>query len=66
METHMMYEIIDRLCCVTNMLADITKMQAEVIAQMDISEKIEGKLGKMNEDVENQLDIIEYKLREIR
>ena len=63
---HNAYEIIDRLCTVTNALVDITKMQAEIIAQMELSEKVEKELAEMRLSADRQLDIIEHRLRQIR
>lgn len=58
-------EIIDRLCEATNLLSVIVKKQAEIIAQMEVSEEIKTELGAMREKADESLDAIEYRLRRL-
>lgn len=58
-------EIIDRLCEATNLLSVIVKKQAEIIAQMEVSEEIKTELGAMREKADKSLDAIEYRLRRL-
>ena len=59
------YEIIDRLCAVTNSLSEIVRKQAEVLAQADIAEEVKKELDQMRNEADTQLDTIEYKLRKM-
>lgn len=60
------YEVIDRLCEVSNHLLEIVRKQAEVIAQCEISEEVAGELAAMRGDTDAELDIIEMRLRNRR
>ena len=57
------YEIIDRLCGITNELSDIVKKQAEIIAQCEISDAVAAELKEMRDKADEALDIAEYRLR---
>lgn len=52
-----LYEIIERLCDVTNLQADIIRKQAEVIAQADIALN-DDELQKMCDTAAAELEII--------
>lgn len=57
------YSIIDRLCSVTSILAEIVKKQEEVIAQHQISEEVNKELQEMRDKADSELGAIEYNLR---
>lgn len=57
------YELIDRLCGVTTMLADIVKEQAAIIAQADMPDSVKEALEKKRDSADLELDVIEYNLR---
>ena len=58
-------EIIDGLCSVTEKLAQLAKKQAEVIAQSDIAEEVKAELEAMKKETDDNLDILEYKMRRL-
>lgn len=58
-------EIIDGLCSVTERLAQLVKKQAEVIAQSDIAEEVKAELEAMKKETDDNLDILEYKMRRL-
>lgn len=58
-------EIIDGLCSVTEKLAQLVKKQAEVIAQSDIAEEVKAELEAMKKETDDNLDILEYKMRRL-
>ncbi len=60
------YEMIDRMCGVTTMLADLVREQAAIIAQADIPDETKEVLAKKRDAVYDELDIIEYGLRKER
>lgn len=60
------YEVVDRLCEVSNHLLEIVRKQAEVIAQCEISEEVAEELAAMRDDADTKLDIIEMRLRNRR
>lgn len=60
------YEVVDRLCEVSNHLLEIVRKQAEVIAQCEISEEVAEELAAMRYDADTELDIIEMRLRNRR
>ena len=51
MQNNLNYEIIDRLCSVTEKLSEIVKKQAEVIEQSEIESKVQEELEKMRSEV---------------
>lgn len=53
-------EIIDRLCRVTRLQADIIYKQAEALAQAEIAEAVADELRSMRKAAEDELDLIEY------
>lgn len=57
------YEMIDRLCGVTTMLADLVREQAAIIAQADIPEETKQLIAKKRDATDEELDILEYHLR---
>lgn len=57
------YELIDRLCGVTTMLADIVKEQAAIIEQADIPDSVKEALKQKRDAADSELDVIEYGLR---
>ena len=60
------YEIIDRLCKVTEELSGIVKKQAEVIEQSAVASEVQEELKKMQSSADKELDALEYKLRRIQ
>ncbi len=60
------YEVVDRLCEVSNHLLEIVRKQAEVIAQCEISEELAKELATMRSDADTELEIIEMRLRNRR
>lgn len=58
-------EIIDGLCSATERLAQLVKKQAEVIAQSDIAEEVKAELEAMKKETDDNLDILEYKMRRL-
>lgn len=60
------YEAIDKMCSVTTMLADLVREQAAIIAQADIPDETKELLEQKRDDVDKELDIIEYGLRKVR
>lgn len=60
------YEIIDRLCKVTEELSEIVKKQAEVIEQSTVASEVQEELKKMQSSADKELDALEYKLRRIQ
>ena len=54
-----LFEIIERLCAVTHLQADIIKEQAEVIAQAEISDKIAAELSEKRETAVAALAVID-------
>lgn len=58
-------EIIDGLCSVTEKLAQLVKKQAEVIAQSDIAEEVKAELEAMKKETDDNLDILEYRMRRL-
>ena len=53
------YEIIERLCPLARMQADIIQKQAEAIAQAEIAETLAADLVKMRETAAAELSLIE-------
>lgn len=58
-------EIVDMMCGVTEKMAQIVRKQAEEIERAKVEEAVCEELRKAREDVDGQLDTIEYKLRRI-
>jgi hypothetical protein len=58
-------EIVDMLCSVTQDLADIVRKQATLIEQEKIASAIYPELCERRKTAENELDIIEQKLRRL-
>lgn len=57
-------EIIDRLCAVTTMLADIVRQQESVIAQHRMLDGESGKkLAEKRDAAYSELDLLEFNLR---
>lgn len=54
-----MYEIIERLCAVARLQADIIQKQAEVIAQAEIADSVAAELAEMRGSANAQLAAIE-------
>lgn len=53
------YEIIEKLCAVARLQADIIQKQAEVIAQAEIAESMDKELSEMCSKAKSQLAAIE-------
>ncbi len=60
------YEMLDRMCSITTMLADLVREQASIIAQADIPDETKEVLAKKRDAAYKELDIMEYSLREVR
>lgn len=59
-------EIVDMMCSVTQELADIVKKQAVLIEQERIAGAVfPAELAEQREKAENDLDIIEMRLRRV-
>lgn len=52
------YELVERLCGVTAVLADVVKEQAAIIAQADIPDSTKVELEQRRKAVYSELDII--------
>lgn len=61
-----LYEMVDRMCGITTMLADLVREQASVIAQADIPDETKEVIAKKRDAAYEELDIIEYGLRKAR
>lgn len=58
------YELIDRLCGVTTSLADLVRKQAAIILQADdIPAETKAELEAARKPAEDELDLLEYKMR---
>lgn len=53
------YEIIEALCSVARLQADIIQKQAEIIAQVEIAESVDSELANMRDNAKSQLAAIE-------
>lgn len=56
-------EIIDMMCTVTEQMSKIIKEQAIMLERAKVEESICEEFRKQRDDVDRQLDRIEYKLR---
>ena len=63
MQNNLNYEIIDRLCSVTEKLSEIVKKQAEVIEQSKIASEVQEELEKMRSDADHELNTLGNKMR---
>lgn len=63
MQNNLNYEIIDRLCSVTEKLSEIVKKQAEVIEQSKIASEVQEELEKMRSDADRELNTLGNKMR---
>lgn len=59
------FEIIDRLCGVTTMLADLVREQASIIAQADLPDETKEALAQRRKKADDELDALEYGMRHI-
>ena len=57
------FELIDRLCEVTTQLADLVRKQAAIIMQSDIPEETKKELEAERKPIDDELDLLEYKMR---
>ncbi len=55
-----MLEIIDRLCSVTQLQADIIRKQTMIIEQAKIADEVRGDLRLLCQKADSELDLIEY------
>lgn len=62
----MNFETIDRLCSVTTLLADLVRDQAAIIAQCDIPEETRKEYDRRKDEIDTELDLLEYRLRRSR
>lgn len=53
------YEIIERLCALVRMQADIIQKQAEALAQAEIADTLAADLAEMRETAAAELSLIE-------
>ena len=60
------YVIVDRLCEATTQLLELIKKQEEIIEQCRISDELHKELDDMKNDVDQEMDLIEYDLRSYR
>lgn len=56
-------EIVDRLCSVTQMQAEIIRKHKEIIEQAKIDDAVADELRQLREDVDDELDLIKYASR---
>lgn len=56
-------EIIDMMCTVTEQMSQIIKEQAIMIERAKVEQSVCEDFRKRREDIDRQLDRIEYKLR---
>ena len=61
-----LYEMVDRMCGITTMLADLVREQASIIAQADIPDETKEFLTEKRDATYEELDVIEYGLRKVR
>lgn len=52
------FEVVDRLCSVTAMLADIVREQAAIIEQADVPDSVKEELKQKRNAAELELDRI--------
>lgn len=53
-------EIVDRLCSVTELQAEIIRKQTIIIEQAKIADAVADELKKLRDEVDDELDLIEY------
>lgn len=56
-------EIIDRLCSVTQMQADIIRKQTEIIEQAKIADAVADEMSQLRKEVDDEFDLIELASR---
>lgn len=56
-------EIIDMMCTVTETMAQVIREQAVMLERAKLEEEIREGLQKKRDDVDRQLDRIEFKMR---
>ena len=56
------FEIIEQLCTVTRLQADIIEKQAEIIAQAEIADAVAEELSEMRRSAASSLDSINKNL----
>ena len=61
-----MLEIIDGLCMVIEMQAQLIRKQAETLEQENIAKEIVGELHEKRSEIEKKMDLMEYKMRHVR
>lgn len=59
------YELINELCCITEILMEVVKEQAGIIAQTDVPEETKYNLEKKIEEISSDMNTMEYSLRRI-
>lgn len=52
-------EIVDRLCSVTQMQADIIRKQTEIIEQAKIADAVADEMRLLRKEVDDELDLVE-------
>ena len=60
-----MLEVIDMMCTATEAMSRIIRMQAEALAQSEIDAEIADCLKAEREEVDKQMDMVEYRLRRL-
>lgn len=58
-------EVIDMMCTATEAMSRIIRMQAEALAQLEIDAEIADGLKAEREEVDKQMDMVEYRLRRL-
>lgn len=56
------FEVIEQLCAVTRLQADIIEKQAEIIAQSEIADAVAEELSEMRRSAASSLDSINKNL----
>lgn len=56
------FEVIEQLCAVTRLQADIIEKQAEIIAQAEIADAVAEELSEMRRSAASSLDSINKNL----
>jgi hypothetical protein len=64
-EGRMDYAIIDMLCSTITIMSDVINKQAELLAQMELSDELADELKLMRNDVDTHLNIAGIQSKEI-
>lgn len=58
-------EVVDMLCSVTETMAQVVRKQAEALERAKVEETVREELKRQRDDVDRQMDRLEYRLRRI-